>query len=621
MADPSIRFAIASSDLFAVIDPCISKHHLHLVSIPGYCLFHSLRVDAPPLSNRVHGGVLLYVKNSVSTYLTAINLNHGNNYDHLLVRLGDTLFAFVYMVQPQSTIHHRVPVPIWDSLLGELVNLQRSSPSSASATQNLPRPSRLPIIVMGDFNAHTASSTASGASDQYNRHSSDPRTDAYGNELLRFCETLKLQIANGFLEPGEPTFLGDGSRHIPSSVINYLLFSQTLYNSQRIESFKVLPPLLQLNHQPIEAKILVTIPPTRKARRAVSALEYNQIPKAGPPNEANVLLDALVAKCHKSTKRTRMNSHNITPEGRSSAFLRRQMTGLACTPGFRNNMDLLTSYRSLSKERHALQSTARRKIAEANKSKLLACQGKKEYWDFVQSIRGQKTYLNIDPAAAEVHFRKLLQSDSLDGPTPLDDVFEYSPREAVTVLDDPITPDEVKSALKKMKNSADGEDRISVKELRGLDPDQIALFFYEMANTSDGSPPRSWMRSILIPIPKPGANQVGFTDPKSLRGLSVQTSIRQLYSQCLVPRLVEWMDDAGMVPMTQTGFRKGYRTTNNLAILRALHERSLVSKQSLYVAFIDLEKAFDNVDRPSLWHLIHSRGGKGALVDTLRALY
>lgn len=76
-----------------------------------------------------------------------------------------------------------------------------------------------------------------------------------------------------------------------------------------------------------------------------------------------------------------------------------------------------------------------------------------------------------------------------------------------------------------------------------------------------------------------------------------------------------------MVPITQSGFRKGFRTTDNLVILRTLHERALTSKKPLYVAFIDLEKAFDNVDRMGLWRLIHQRGGKGLLIDSLRALY
>lgn len=106
VVDPVVRRAIRRCDMFAVIDACVSSNHISLISIPGFVLYHSLRSDIPLLSNRVHGGVLLYVKASLALHVTPVNLNHHNNYDQLIVRLGDIVLAFVYINQPQSTIHH-----------------------------------------------------------------------------------------------------------------------------------------------------------------------------------------------------------------------------------------------------------------------------------------------------------------------------------------------------------------------------------------------------------------------------------------------------------------------------------------------------------------------------------
>lgn len=106
VVDVGVRRAVQNADLFAVIDPCVSDNHLSLLSIPGFVLYHSVCSDTPPLSNCVHGGVLLYVKQSVTSHLSVVNLNHGNNYDQLSVKVGDVIFAFVYMNQPQSTVHH-----------------------------------------------------------------------------------------------------------------------------------------------------------------------------------------------------------------------------------------------------------------------------------------------------------------------------------------------------------------------------------------------------------------------------------------------------------------------------------------------------------------------------------
>lgn len=96
---------------------------------------------------------------------------------------------------------------------------------------------------MGDFNAHTANlspnSSTPGLSQRYARSSMDSCTDVFGNELLSLCRCLHLQIANGFLEPGLATFLGDSSpgSPAPTSVIDYMLFSQALHERGRVTKF------------------------------------------------------------------------------------------------------------------------------------------------------------------------------------------------------------------------------------------------------------------------------------------------------------------------------------------------------------------------------------------------
>lgn len=160
VTDPSIRLAVQRSDIFAVIDPCVSLNHLSLISIPGYSLYFSLRSDTPPLSLCVHGGILLYIKSSLCSHLTVVNLNHDNNYNQVLIRIGDVSFSFVYMNQPQSTVHQRVPVPIWDNLLGKLAIDQRSNLTGDGEPLEL-------LVVMGDFNAHTSNSRPAGSDPKY----------------------------------------------------------------------------------------------------------------------------------------------------------------------------------------------------------------------------------------------------------------------------------------------------------------------------------------------------------------------------------------------------------------------------------------------------------------------
>ena len=51
----------------------------------------------------------------------------------------------------------------------------------------------------------------------------------------------------------------------------------------------------------------------------------------------------------------------------------------------------------------------------------------------------------------------------------------------------------------------------------------------------------------------------------------------------------------------QCGFMQGRGTTDAIFILRQLQEKHLVAGKPLYLAFIDLEKAFDRVPREVIW--------------------
>ena len=54
----------------------------------------------------------------------------------------------------------------------------------------------------------------------------------------------------------------------------------------------------------------------------------------------------------------------------------------------------------------------------------------------------------------------------------------------------------------------------------------------------------------------------------------------------------------------QAGFRQDRSCTDQIATLRIIVEQSIEWNSSLYVNFVDYEKAFDSLDRDTLWKIL-----------------
>ncbi|VDP37016.1 unnamed protein product [Schistosoma margrebowiei] len=71
----------------------------------------------------------------------------------------------------------------------------------------------------------------------------------------------------------------------------------------------------------------------------------------------------------------------------------------------------------------------------------------------------------------------------------------------------------------------------------------------------------------------------------------------------------------------QAGFRKDISCTDQIATLRIIVEQSIEWNSSLYINFIDYEKAFDSVDRTTLWKLLRHYGVPQKIVNIIRNSY
>lgn len=96
--------------------------------------------------------------------------------------------------------------------------------------------------------------------------------------------------------------------------------------------------------------------------------------------------------------------------------------------------------------------------------------------------------------------------------------------------------------------------------------------------------PEDWKRSIIVPLHKRGdREQVG-----NYRGISLLCSGYKIYAQILNKRLQREVESKGMLPESQSGFRRGRSTIDNIFILDHLiqREKSREKKEEKVFAFL-----------------------------------
>ena len=75
------------------------------------------------------------------------------------------------------------------------------------------------------------------------------------------------------------------------------------------------------------------------------------------------------------------------------------------------------------------------------------------------------------------------------------------------------------------------------------------------------------------------------------------------------------------LPDVQAGFRKGRRTTDQIANIRGIIQKAREFQKNIYFCFIDYAKTFDCVDHNKLWKILKEMGISDHLTCLLRNLY
>ena len=90
-------------------------------------------------------------------------------------------------------------------------------------------------------------------------------------------------------------------------------------------------------------------------------------------------------------------------------------------------------------------------------------------------------------------------------------------------------------------------------------------------------------------------------------GISLLSIAGKILTKLLLSRLNVHLDQKGLIPKSQCGFRKDRGTIDMIFTARQLQEKCQ-GQNVLHMTFVDLTKAFDTVSRVGLWKIMAKFG-------------
>ena len=126
--------------------------------------------------------------------------------------------------------------------------------------------------------------------------------------------------------------------------------------------------------------------------------------------------------------------------------------------------------------------------------------------------------------------------------------------------------------------------------------------------------PEEWSKGLLIKLPKKG----DLSYCKNWRGIMLLSMASKVFCRVILERIKTALDEK--LREEQAGFWAGRSCMDQIATLRIIVEQSIEWQSSLYINFIDFEKAFDSISRDVLWRLLRHYGMPDKIVTIIRAL-
>ena len=209
------------------------------------------------------------------------------------------------------------------------------------------------------------------------------------------------------------------------------------------------------------------------------------------------------------------------------------------------------------------------------------------------------------------HFCELLNGQEIQEPS---DIISGDDLQIET---DIVTMEEIINADKKIKTGkAPGPDHIPPEVLK-ISPETTADILYDLFKTiwENEEIPEEWRLVYISKL----AKKDDLSNCQNCRGIQLLSLPSQVLTRVILERIKHAVDEC--LRDEQTGFRCGRSCADLIATIRVIIEQSLEWQSTLYIYFVDFRKAFDMVDRYTVWRILRHYGIPEKIVNIMQSLY
>ena len=185
-------------------------------------------------------------------------------------------------------------------------------------------------------------------------------------------------------------------------------------------------------------------------------------------------------------------------------------------------------------------------------------------------------------------------------------------------LSAPLSEEEIITAISELRSGkAPGLDGISLEMLSlGQDASIHWLKSIFDAIWATEPVPTDWRSQLIVPLHKKGSRTIC----DNYHGIVLLSIPSKVLAKAILNRLKPRAEQ--LLHESQCGFRRGRGCADQLFSLRMLMEKAHEYNHPIYACFIDLKKAYDLVNRDSLWRILqYSYRLPPKLLSIIRALY